>query len=118
MRAAYDARLGFWRYLLCGVTARGVKVGDDADRLCRPRLRGPPITAQSAGSGRHAGQRRINRGRGGDRQPVLPRRQRLADEAVGGDWRADVEPRHFVEGQDLQRDICRSQKHCKLILQS
>jgi hypothetical protein len=42
MRAANDARLGFWRYLLCGVTARGVKVGVDADRLCRPRLCVPP----------------------------------------------------------------------------
>ena len=101
MRAANDARLGFWRYLLCGVTARGVKVGDGCHRLCRPRLRGPPITAQIIGSGRHAGQCGINGGRGGDRNPVLPGRQGLRDEAIGGDGGPDVEPGHAVKAENL-----------------
>lgn len=53
------------------------------------------------GSGRHAGQRRVNRGRGGDRNPILSGRQRQTGKAVGGDRTADVEPGHLIKRPNL-----------------
>ena len=51
--------------------------------------------------GRHRSQRRVNRGRGGDRNPILSGRQRQTGKAVGGDRTADVEPGHLIKRLDL-----------------